>query len=645
MSGRLSNSFTTIMALSLTLGAITGCASIDAPGKSSSSTTTTTTTTTSTTSSTSSTSDSPIQKCDSQSPGPYKTVTVDGAEKRQGRYDVGKPGGTLVRSVINSDPATFNYWAAADTSSREMASLMYAGLLDIDPYTGEVVPALAESFTVDPDHVTYTTKLRKGQKWSDGTPITAEDVAYTWNTIIKGGYGNASLRDVTAVEGKSPVVTVVDELTNKFVTAKPFVPFIRVLGMPIAPKHIVEPIISKKDGRKLFDNLWSTNAKPSSFVTSGMFTLDSFVPSQRVSFKRTNNFYTVSSEGKQLPYLEKITYLFVPEVTTNLLKFKGKEIDITAVRGRDAGDLALVAKEGNFKLYDFGPNQGSTFIMFNMNQRKNPKTGKPYVDPIKSVWFNDVNFRLAVSHAVDRQSIVSNYLKGLGDPTFSAQVSTSPFFNNQLKPYGRDLNVAKELLKKSGFTWDKEGNLADKEGHKVEFDLLTAAGGTFAEFVATAFQKDMKELGIKVNTAPMNFNLLSNKLGTSLDWQAVFFSLSGGDPLEPNDSANVYRSDSRLHLFDQRLPDDKGVTVVSDARPWEKQIDSLLDKGAVTFDKAERKKIYDEVQQVFYDQAPFIYLVSPRTIVGARNTIHNYVPTPISQPSVGLHNLEEIWVQ
>ncbi len=641
-----------LTALSLTLCCLAGLSACTKTTTTSTTTTTTTTTveetpTTGTASTTSTTgaSDSPIQKADSPNPGPYKNVTVDGAELRQGRYPAGVAGGKLVRSIIASNPATLNYWTANDTTSRELASLMYAGLLEIDAYTGDVVPGLAESFTVDPDGVTYTTKLRKGLKWSDGHPITAEDVAYTWNTIVKGGYGNSSLRDVTTVEGKSPTVTVVDELTNKFVTVKPFAPFVRMMGLPFAPKHIVEPIIKKADGRKLFGNLWSTESKPESFVTSGMFTLDSFVPSQRISFKKSKNFYTVGPDNKPLPYLERITYQFVPDVNTNLLKFKGKELDISTVRCRDAGDLVPRAKEGNFKLYDFGPGQGSTFIMFNMNQRKNPKTGKPYVDPIKSAWFNDVNFRQAISHTVDRQSIVSNYFKGLGDPTFSAQVSTSPFYNANLKPYSKDLTVAKEYLKKSGFTWDKDGNLIDKAGHKVEFDLLTAAGGTFYEFVGNAFQKDLKELGIKVNFSSIDFNILSNKLGQSLDWQASLFSLSGGDPLEPNDSANVYRSDSRLHLFDQRSPDANGVIKATDARPWETQIDKLLDKGATTFDKAERKKIYDEVQQIFYDQMPFIYLASGRTIVGVRNTLHNYVPTPISQPAVGLHNLEEIYVQ
>src|SRR5439155_15155606 len=100
-------------------------------------------------------------------------------------------------------------------------------------------PDMAKSLKIDPDGVTYTTVLRKGLKWSDGQPVTAEDVAFTWNTLIKEGYGNTSLRDVRTIDGKSRTVTVVDQLTNKFVTPSRFAPFARLLGMPVAPKHIV----------------------------------------------------------------------------------------------------------------------------------------------------------------------------------------------------------------------------------------------------------------------------------------------------------------------------------------------------------------------------------------------------------------------
>lgn len=101
---------------------------------------------------------------------------------------------------------------------------MFASLLETDPYTGEIVPGLAESYTVSPDNLTYTVTLRKGLKWSDGKPITSADVVYTWNTLIKDGFGNSSLRDVTQVDGKSPEVKAVDDLTVTFKTAKPFAP-------------------------------------------------------------------------------------------------------------------------------------------------------------------------------------------------------------------------------------------------------------------------------------------------------------------------------------------------------------------------------------------------------------------------------------
>jgi peptide/nickel transport system substrate-binding protein len=586
-----------------------------------------------------------IQKADSPSAGPFKTVVVNGTEFRQTRFPAGQFGGTLVKSIVSTNPATFNYWQSNDVSSRELAALMFVGLLDSDPNTGDVVPLLAEKVSVGADKVTYTAKLRKGLKWSDGKPITSADVVYTWNTIIAGGYGNSSLRDITQVDGKSPVVTAIDPLTVKFVTAKPFVPFIKTLGLPIAPKHVFEPITNQKDGRTKFGQVWSTEAKPSDFVTSGPFTLKAYVPSQRIEFVRTKNFCVADAKGTTMPYLQYLNYIIVPNPVTNLLKFKGKEIDLTAVRPAECGELAKMAKAGNFKLYDFGPSQGSIFVCFNLNQRKNPKTGKSYVDPVKSAWFNDINFRQALSYAMDRQTVVNNYFKGLGEPSFSPFPVTSPFFNKALKPYSKDLVKAKALLSKSGFTWDKAGNLTDKGGHKVEFDMLANSGSNFADFFCSSFKEDLKGLGIKLNTQQIDFNVLGNRINQSGEWEFVMFALSGGDPLEPNDSANVFKSDGRLHLFDQRFPDAAGKVNVTDARPWEKRVDELFNKGAVTFDTAERKKIYNEAQQIYYDQMPMIYVATPKHIVGVRNTIHNYFPTPLSQQSNGLHNLEELWVK
>src|SRR5687767_3101627 len=125
-------------------------------------------------------------------PGPFQTVMVDNGEMRQARGEVGKFGGSLVRSIVGSDPKVFNPWTSSDTQSRDLAGLMFSGLVGVDPYNGEIFPDMAKELKVDPDGVTYTTVLRKGLKWSDGKPVTSEDVAFTWNTIVAGGYGNSS---------------------------------------------------------------------------------------------------------------------------------------------------------------------------------------------------------------------------------------------------------------------------------------------------------------------------------------------------------------------------------------------------------------------------------------------------------------------
>lgn len=575
---------------------------------------------------------------------PYGEVEVDGVEMRQGRYPQGEFGGTLVQSIIASDPKTFNAWASNDSTSSKLAGLMWGALLGTDPFTGDIITDMAKSYEVKPDHVTYITHLRKGLKWSDGKPITAEDVAFTFNTLVAGGYGNASLKDVVSVEGQPPKVTVVDELTNEFVTAKPFAPFLRTAGgIPIAPKHIIEPIIKGKDGRAKFQQLWSPSGiDPKNIVTSGPFRLDRFTPSQRVEFVRANNYYVADTKGKQLPYLDRLVYLFVPDVNTNLLKFKAGEIDISQVRNKDAVELQKEADKNNFKLYNLGQDSGSTFLMFNLNRRTN-KDGKPYVKPYKSAWFNDINFRQAINHAINRQLMVDGYLRGIGVPTFTGDVKSSPFYNNSLQAITPDFDYSMNLLKKSGFV--KKGDaLYDKDGHRVEFDMLAGAGGTFMPAVAGYITTDLKKLGIKANFQEVEFNSLINKVSSSKDWEACLFGLTG-DPMEPNNGSNVYRSDGRLHLFDIREQNADGKTVVADARDWEKQIDDLYNKGAIEFDNAKRKEIYGQAQKILYDQVPFIYLCSPMDIVATRNTLRNYVPTQmsVSQQTYGLHNLDEIY--
>ncbi len=146
-------------------------------------------------------------------PGDYKLVEItdprlpkdqNQEEVWQARGQAGNLGGVLTVSSFGSGPKTFNCWAASDAESGGIASLMYESLLDIDPWTAKFYPRLASSFNISADHKDYTFTLRKGLRWSDGQPLTADDVVYTFGTLIAKGFGNSSSRDVLTVYGHYP---------------------------------------------------------------------------------------------------------------------------------------------------------------------------------------------------------------------------------------------------------------------------------------------------------------------------------------------------------------------------------------------------------------------------------------------------------
>lgn len=589
-------------------------------------------------------------------PGPFKLVELglnpQDRGKKEAEYwvargETGDFGGTLTVSTFGDGPKTFNYWAHQDAESAGIGLLMFERLVEMDAWTGKIQPRLAKSIKISPDHLEYTIELRKGLRWSDGKPITADDVFFTFDTLIRKGYGSSSTRDTLTVYGKYPEITKVDDLTVKFRTARPFAPFLNCLAnAPVAPKHAVEPITERP--MEEFHGFWDVNCDPKSMVVSGPFKLNRYLAGQRVELVRNPYYAMVDKLGRRLPYLDRFVIAIVPDQNTQILKFYGNELDfldIKTVRGFDAALMKQRESSGNFKMYNLGPDDGTVFLMFNMNRRKNPRTNKFYVDPIKQKWFNDPHFRQAVSHAINRKRLVDNILRGVGLSLYTAESPASLYFNKALKPYGQDLKYSEELLMRGGFK-KRDGRLYDRDGNRVEFTLNTNAGNTARDATCIMLVNDLKELGMKVNYQPVEFNILIDKTATSLEWEAMVMGLTG-DKIEPYNGANVWKSDGRVHMFDQRLPDKAGRTVVTDARDWEKEIDSTLDLAATTFDDRERHKHFDRYQEIVYEQQPFIYLYCILDISSARNKVGNYRPTPIGityNPKGSFHNLEEIYV-
>ena len=563
-------------------------------------------------------------------PAKEKNVTINCVDYLQSQAPVGYFGGELIISTIGEGPKTFNPCNTKDSTSSSMAGLMYDGLVTTNPRTGEVEPQLAKSFTVDGND--YLIHLRRGIQWTDGKPITAGDVMYTYNEVVFRGLGNPSVMDAMKVDGKLPELVKIDDYTVKFTTPQPFAPFLRLLSYPIVPKHYFKPYSDR--GESVFNAFLSPNTPPEEIVSSGAFKLKEYVAAQRVVFVRNPNYYKINLKDEKLPYLDKVVYMIVGDTNNEILKFEAKEIDVLSLRGSNVARYKIREPQSDYIIYNLGPDTGTLFLVLNLNNRKD-KNCKPYVNPVKASWFANRDFRAAIDWAIDRKNMVQNIASGVAEPLYTAESLNSIYLNKYIKGHPKDKAVAQKSLKKAGFYY-KNGILYDKNSNRVEFDLYTNAGVLEREALGVMIKQDLEDLGMKVNFKPLEFNSLVNKLTNTHDWDMAIMGLTGS-PLEPHDGKNVWTSSGSLHMFNQRP---QGYCI-DDRLSWEKELDEIFREGALKLTFEERKPLYDRYQTIIYDQKPIIYLYSPIRITAIRKKFKNIYPTALS----GLiYNLDEIYV-
>ncbi|MEB3206813.1 MAG: ABC transporter substrate-binding protein, partial [Vampirovibrionales bacterium] len=477
---------------------------------------------------------------------------------------------------------------------------------------------------------------RDGLTWSDGHPLTVDDVLFTWHGIIKAGLGNPSTRDTVLVDGKFPEVSQVDTRRVRFKTPRPFAPFLRMLATSIAPKHVFKAII-EKGGDRAFSAAYGVQAAidhPESFVSSGMWRLDRYVAGERVIFKRNPHFFMLDTQGQRLPYLDFYAVRFVKDLNNAVLQFELGTLDSLSVPARFVNYLMNTTHQ-DFTLNDLGPTSGTTFVALNLSTRKN-EDGKAIVDPIRSAWFRQTPFRQALDYAVDRTAMVENILLGAGVALFLPETPASIFAHPVLsKGHPQNLQKARALLKSAGFRWNRQGALIDAKGHPVTFTLITNAGNDERESAGVALQHDWAKLGIAVKLQPIDFNVLVSRMGNG-QWEAVLLGLTGS-PLEPHGGANVFMSRGALHLYNQQDPKKPPVGLL----PWEADIDKAFMAGAASLDFKTRQAAYWRFQDIVYRNQPMIYLFAPRQVVAIRKRLENVDPTPLGV----WHNLESVWIR
>ncbi|KAM3097946.1 ABC transporter substrate-binding protein [Phormidesmis sp. 146-12] len=547
----------------------------------------------------------------------------------------------IVESQIG-DPKTFNF--ALSNESPNVFGYIYEGLIGENALTGELEPALAESWTISDNKQQVVFTMRPGLKWSDGEPLTVDDVVFTYQDIYLNPRIPTDIQDLLRIgkARKLPTVKKLDDRRVEFSTPEPFAPFLRnSTGLPIMPAHILRETVTQKDkeGNPLFLTTWGTGTDPKKIICNGPYTLDEYVTSQRVIFRRNPYYWRKDNQGNQQPYVERIVWSAVENQNLSLLQFRSGGPDaIEPLRPEDFPLLKQEEKRGKFTLHVGGPRPGTTFIAFNLNQGR--RKGKPVVDPIKSRWFNNVKFRQAVAYGIDRQKIVNNIYRGVGVLVNSPIISQSPFFlppEKGLKVYNYEPQKSKELLKEAGFKYNPQGQLLDADGNRVRFTLMTNAENTFRVAMTAQIKQDLSKLGIQVDLNPINFNLMLDKLDNSLDWDC-YLILMGGGGRDPHGGTNVWSTEGSSHSFNAPSTPSRPIEgrVIA---PWEAEISRLYIEGSQELDETKRKAIYARTQQLSQEYLPWIPLANGLLLAAVRDRIQK-----IEYPELGdaLWNIREL---
>lgn len=540
------------------------------------------------------------------------------------------------------DPKTFNYHLSQESSSRDALAYTLEGLTRLDPDTLEWAPSLAEAWEVYDDGLRVVFTMRPNLRWSDGEPLTAADVAFTYNKIIFNEAIPAPSRDVMRIgeSGELPQVKVLNDRQVEFVLPEPFAPFFQIAGSPVMPEHVFrEAIATEAPNDKLpFLQMWGVDTPVSDILSSGPYVIADYVPNQRITYTANPYYWKTAADGTTLPRIQNIIQSIVASQDTQMIQFRSGDADILNVRGSDFQLLKQEEEAGKFSIYNLGPTLDNSFITFNQSKGNNPETGKPVVNPIKSRWFTDVNFRRAVSHAIDRRTLIDSVLRGLGEPQHSVISPANPFHLSPaegLPVYDYSSAKAREMLLAAGYQYDTAGRLLDREGNRVRFTLNTNVGNTVREAIGAIVKSNLADIGITVDFVPIEFNTLVRKISGSHDWDAVMLSFGGGGT-EPNSGATIWPSTGSLHIWNPAgLP---GAEVTD----WEKEIDRIFTAGVRELDFDKRKQLYDRFQVIVKEQLPLIGTVNPLVLVAMRDRLEGVDPRPILGE---LWNLDELTLQ
>ena len=495
-----------------------------------------------------------------------------------------------LRFCLRAEPKTFNPLKVEEDSSGAIRYLTGGVLVRVNRQTQELEPGLAQSWKVSKDGRQISFRLRSGISFSDGTPFTAEDVAFTVQQLM-----DPALHSPTGDAFRSGTGNVETKV--------------------ISPTQISIRFPSQVAGLdRLFDQvaILSQHSPKKEMAVLGPFVVADYKPGSEVLLKRNPNYWKTDEQGRKLPYLDSIRLDIQPNRDVEMLRFKRGELDL--INSLDSEYFDKLAATSPQLAHDAGASLDSEQLWFN-------EVAKSPIPGYKKNWFRSANFRRAISEAINREDLSRVVFRGHAQPAMGPFSPANKFwFNPNLKPQTYSPDAAMKSLQSEGFRLEN-GTLKDKDGNAVVFSIITNAGNKSRERMAVLIQDDLQKIGIHVNVVTLDFPSLIERMTQSFDYEAIILGLTNVD-LDPNGEMNVWLSSSDSHQWNpqQKTPE----------TTWEAEIDRLMRAQASTSDLKKRKEAFDRVQEIVVEQQPFIFLVNKNALSAVSANVHGAAPVILS---------------
>jgi peptide/nickel transport system substrate-binding protein len=507
-------------------------------------------------------------------------VVLQSTPSETPKLDVPSFGGTIVRA-ITSEPATLDPGGAASSGQNVILPYLLDMLIyrDVD---NSYKPYLAEKWTISEDGRVVTFFLREGVKFHDGTPLNAEAVRFTYQRVMQKDSKSPLVSSFANIES----IEAVSENQVVFRLKEPSATLFSTLSTAYA--GIISPTAAEKFGESFGVNL----------VGSGPFKLESWKPGESITVVR-NEAYTwgppiLSNPG--MPYLERIIFQVIPDISSQLAAFQSSEVDILFIN--QPAHLEVLQKDPSARLVEIELN---SLVYLGFNVQAEP--------------FGDQRLRRAIAHMIDKNELVEIALGGVGSPAFSPLAPTLPGYDASLRDESPEYNLveAEKLLIEAGYIKQPNGKWVESAGGKELSIEILASTRPPNETLATVIQNQLQREGVNV-TIKLLESKAASEVATRGEYQVMLWRYDWNDA----DVLNVYLSSSRIGTTNRSFYNNP-------------ELDEILELAAVELNEERRNELYSQAQRILIREQPWIPLYIPKDYLVLRSNLYDYIVGPMGR--------------